>query len=100
MIGSKTMKRAAPKRLQTDSENQVRCWTGDQGCRWIHYYDQLPPAVRRRLRQSPFNLCPACLVCTFLPEVRTPRLTREKALLAGIEIMESAVRGASFKNTK
>jgi hypothetical protein len=100
MIGSKAMKRATPKRLQTDSETQVRCWIGDEGHVWIHYYDELPPAVRRRLRQSPFNLCPACLVCTFLPQVRTPRLTREKALFAAIEIMEAAVRGSSFKKTK
>jgi len=50
--------------------------------------------VRQRLRASPFNVCPACLVVYFLPEVlaQHPEYSRERALLAAIEVMESEVR--------
>ena len=27
----------------------------------MHYYDRLPSAVRRRLTESVFNICPACM---------------------------------------
>jgi hypothetical protein len=40
---------------------QVACLTTDAGHVWIHYYDQLPRAVRQRLASSPFNICAACL---------------------------------------
>jgi hypothetical protein len=55
------------------------------------YFDTLPPAVRRRLRQSTFNLCPACLVTEFLPKVRSQQ-SREKALFKAIEVMEQEVQ--------
>jgi hypothetical protein len=48
---------------------QVKCLIGDEGHVWIGSYDKLPPAVRLRLRESPFNLCAACLVFYVLPEV-------------------------------
>jgi len=73
---------------------QVKCLTGDEGHVWIESYDELPPAVRQRLRESPFNLCAACLVVYVLPEVyrQHPSYTRLKALLAAIELMEAEVR--------
>jgi hypothetical protein len=40
---------------------QVKCLTSDAGHVWIHYYDELPPPVRRRLAEGNFNICPACL---------------------------------------
>jgi hypothetical protein len=40
---------------------QVKCLTSDAGHVWIHYYDRLPSPVRRRLRESVFNICPACM---------------------------------------
>ena len=40
---------------------QVRCTTFDEGSRWIHGLDELPPAVRRRLANSRFNICPTCV---------------------------------------
>jgi hypothetical protein len=73
------------------SIDQVRCWTADQGHVWIHAYDRLPPKVRRRLRDSPFNLCAACLVAYFLPEVPQGG-TKEQRLFAAITVMEAAVR--------
>jgi hypothetical protein len=40
---------------------QVLCLTADEGHVWMHYFDALPPVVRRRMAQSPFNICPACM---------------------------------------
>jgi hypothetical protein len=53
--------------------------------------------VRRRLRESPFNICPACLVIEVVPEVRRkhPNWSREKLLFAAVELMERKVRAAN-----
>jgi hypothetical protein len=40
---------------------QVKCLTLDAGHVWIHAYDRLPPRVRQRMADSPFNICPACM---------------------------------------
>jgi hypothetical protein len=40
---------------------QVKCLTADEGHVWIHYYDNLPSPVRRRLANGPYNICPACM---------------------------------------
>jgi hypothetical protein len=64
---------------------------------WMkNYFDTLPPPVRRRLRDSPFNLCPACLVTEFAPKVRArhPEYSGAGALLAAIEAMETELRKA------
>jgi hypothetical protein len=53
---------ASGKGLRRDPDGaQVRCLTSDEGHVWIHTYDKLPPPVRRRLAESAFNLCAACL---------------------------------------
>jgi hypothetical protein len=73
--------------------NQTFCLIATGGHMWMrHYFDALPPAVRRRLRDSPFNLCPACLVTEFLSKVRSRHSSRERALLAAIEMMEMQLR--------
>jgi hypothetical protein len=78
--------------MEDDRENQTKCWIATEGHIWMKdYFDTLPPAVRRRLRQSTFNLCPACLVTEFLPKVRSQQ-SREKALFTAIEVMEADVR--------
>ena len=41
---------------------QVKCLTADEGHVWMHCHDRLPSVVRRRLAESRFNLCPACVV--------------------------------------
>ena len=75
-----------------ENENQTKCFINTEGHIWMEdYFDTLPVAVRRRLCSSPFNLCPACLVDKFLPKVRSGQ-TRERALIAAIEIMEAQVR--------
>ena len=57
----------------------------------------MTPCLRRcgkRLRNSPFNLCAACLEMVVLPKVKRkhPNLTREKQLFTAVEIMEEQVR--------
>jgi hypothetical protein len=58
-----------------------------------HYYDTLPVSIRRRLRDSSHNLCPACLVTKFQHVIRRnhPAYSREQVLLAAIELMERLV---------
>ncbi len=63
---------------------QTKCWISTEGHMWmVGFFDKLPAAVRQRLRASPFNLCPACLVTKFAPEVRKKQsgLSRERALV-------------------
>jgi hypothetical protein len=55
-----------------------------------NYYDELPPAVRRRLAQSEFNICPACLWGEAEKEaaargLRQPTISVYLALIASIE---------------
>ena len=41
---------------------QVKCLIASQGHFWMKgYFDRLPTAVRRRLAESNFNICPACM---------------------------------------
>jgi hypothetical protein len=73
--------------------NQTKCWVATEGRLWMQdYFDALP--VRQRMRASPFNLCPACLVTEFLPKLRRkhPNTPREKLLFDAIEVMESEMR--------
>jgi hypothetical protein len=81
--------------MDNDKINQTRCWISSSGHIWmVGSFDTLPLSVRRRLRSSPFNLCAACLTTKFMPKARAqhPEYSREKALLAGIEMMEAEVR--------
>jgi hypothetical protein len=41
---------------------QVKCLIASEGHLWMRgYFDRLPPVVRRRLAESRFNICPACM---------------------------------------
>lgn len=79
---------------QNDEIDQVYCLTSDDGHVWMHVFDTLPLPVRRRLRSSPFNCCAACLEAFVLPKVRAkhPNWSRERQLVAGIEVMEAEIR--------
>jgi hypothetical protein len=48
-------------RAKTFEATQVKCLTADEGHVWMPAYDRLPPEARRRLANSPFNICPACV---------------------------------------
>ena len=41
---------------------QGKCWVNDEGWKYMDMYDSLPPNIRRRLANSPFNLCPFCVI--------------------------------------
>ena len=64
---------------------QVKCLTSDEGHVWIHCYDKLPPAVRRRLAESPFNLCPACVDIEARRVARRPNLNTYVTVIEAIE---------------
>jgi hypothetical protein len=84
-----------------ETKLQVKCLIGDEGHIWIKDYDALPPVVRQRLRNSPFNLCAACLMMFVLPEVQRkhPNYTDNKAIFAAIEIMEIEVRKEDYRSS-
>lgn len=88
-----TSKRSA-RPVQQKNILQVKCLTSDEGHLWIDSFDHMPAIVRDRLRNSPFNLCAACLETFVLPEVvrKYPRLTRDHQLLIAVKVMEAQVR--------
>jgi hypothetical protein len=91
------MKRAKRSKQNSDEVNQTFCLIATGGHLWMRgYFDGLPPVVRRRLRDSAFNLCPACLQTEVLPKLRAqhPEYSRERALMAAIEVMEKQVRAS------
>lgn len=86
------MKRRAKQNAEI---NQTYCLIATGGHLWMRgYFDALPVAVRRRLRESTFNICPACLVTEVMPTVQRqhPNWPRQKLLFAAIEVMEAQVR--------
>jgi hypothetical protein len=94
MRGSQTpaVKQCAKQNAEAD---QVFCLIASAGHLWMRgFFDCLPLSVRLRLRESAFNICPACLVIEALPTVRRqhPNWSREKLLFAAIEVMEAQVR--------
>jgi hypothetical protein len=43
-------------------DRQVKCLIATGGHLWMKdYFDRFPSAVRRRLAESRFNICPACM---------------------------------------
>lgn len=40
---------------------QSVCFQGTDGWKFMCTFDKLPEDIRRRVRNSPFNLCAACL---------------------------------------
>ena len=41
---------------------QIKCLIASEGHLWMRdYFDELPSVVRRRLAESRFNICPACM---------------------------------------
>jgi hypothetical protein len=62
---------AMAQRVRGEDAKQVSCLTQDAGHVWMHYHDQLPAPIRRRLAVSHHNVCAACL--TIEAERREPR---------------------------
>jgi hypothetical protein len=83
------------KSMSKDKINQTYCLIATGGHLWMEdYFDTLPVPVRRRMRSSFFNICPACLQIEVLPKVQAahPNWSREKMLITGIEFMELQIR--------
>lgn len=74
------------KRAGDEGGRQVKCLTADAGHVWMPSYDKLPPAVRRRLARSPFNICAACL------QVEVGRKAGVESYFAVIEGIEKKLR--------
>jgi hypothetical protein len=51
-----TVRWGTPKTMDAE---QVRCMLGDEGHVWIAWMNRLSSAVRERLRNASFNICPA-----------------------------------------
>ena len=64
---------------------QVKCLTADEGHVWMPDFDTLPPAVRRRLAESPFNLCAACVDIEAHRVARRPNLNTYVTVIEAIE---------------
>jgi hypothetical protein len=88
--------------MDEEGREQVYCAIGNEGHVWISHSDRLPSKIRQQLAQSPFNICPACLVCFMEPRVRSlrPDWPREKLLCMGIKVMEEQIRLHDTNKTK
>jgi hypothetical protein len=75
---------------------QVRCLTADEGHVWMASHDKLPPPVRRRLAESVFNLCPACMdiEAYAVAQARGLRRPTVSIYLAVIRAIERQLGGA------
>lgn len=46
----------------SEEGRQIKCLIASAGHLWMRdYYDKLPSAVRKRLAESAYNICAACL---------------------------------------
>src|SRR6516165_1351917 len=56
---------------------QVKCLIASEGHLWMRgYFDRFPSAVRRRLAESAFNICPACMDEEAHTAARPPKETK------------------------
>jgi hypothetical protein len=84
------------RRAAGEEGRQVKCLIASEGHLWMRgYYDRLPRLVRRRLTESPFNICPACLT----EEARRLRLakrsrSRTQTFFDAINAIERQLRGS------
>jgi hypothetical protein len=63
---------------------QGLCLINDEGWKHMDVFDMLPLNIRQRLRESPFNLCAACIAVECMDDL--------ERLLPAIETMEATVR--------
>ena len=78
-------------RAVDDKGRQVKCLIASEGHQWMRsYYDRLPTPVRRRLAESSFNVCAACLTeeaerVASVCRLRRPTIAVFLEVLASIE---------------
>jgi hypothetical protein len=65
---------------------QVKCLIASEGHLWMQgYFDRFPAAVRQRLADSTFNICPACLDAEARRNERKPTVATYFAMIKAIE---------------
>jgi hypothetical protein len=74
---------------------QVKCLIASEGHFWMKsYFDHLPSAVRRRLANSRFNICPACM------DEEAHRIERKPSLTTYLAVIEAIERKLGEQRTK
>ena len=65
---------------------QVKCLIASEGHLWMRsYFDRFPSAVRRRLANSPFNICAACMDIEAHRLAARPTVATYFSVIAAIE---------------
>jgi hypothetical protein len=65
---------------------QVKCLIASEGHLWMTgFFDRLPSAVRQRLMDNCFNICPACFTEQVQRQCADPTLADYSEVLAAIE---------------
>jgi len=49
-------------KMEASDRFQGLCLQSSKGQFYMKNFDRLPPEIRERLRESPFNLCTACVI--------------------------------------
>jgi hypothetical protein len=74
------------RRAEVDEAKQVKCLIASEGHEWMTtFFDKLPKPVRKRLTDSPFNICAACLTEEAQKIARPPSITIYFAVIERIE---------------
>ena len=74
------------RRAEVDEAKQVKCLIASEGHMWMTtFFDRLPRPVRKRLTESPFNICAACLTEEAQKIARQPSITIYFAVIERIE---------------
>jgi hypothetical protein len=80
---------------------QVKCLIASEGHLWMEgYFDRLPAAVRHRLAESAFNICPACLKQEARRVTRRPTVDTYFVLITSIENQLRDPPGAGAREVK
>jgi hypothetical protein len=65
----------------TEKGLQVKCLISSEGHLWMRsYFDRLPANVRKRLSESSFNICAACMA------MEARQIARERGVKASVTI--------------
>lgn len=82
--------------MERRTEEQIpgSCLENTAGHQWMPKYDKFPPSVRKRLQESPFNLCAAC-VAMYAKNGTPGARPSESDYHRAIGWMEEALRASS-----
>ena len=77
-------------KMEASDGYQGLCLVAAQGRLYMHNYDALPAPVRNRLKNSPFNICAACVYQLAENQSTDPAIT-EAEFMAAIAQMERQI---------